>query len=401
MIRSLASPLIVPVALAVCVVATPVRPIGAEEGSSEPLDGRDGRPLSLRWFEPRSTLVLPRTEIRRAKFPVVDVHTHFFHRTRHNRQALEDYLAVMDRNNIKLCASLDGKLGDRLTEHLAFLRQAHDDRFVVFANIDWQGDGQDDVPRSWACNRPGFASRTVQQLEQAVEQGVAGLKIFKQFGLNYRDADGQLLRIDDRRWDPIWQACGRLGIPVLIHSGDPIAFFQPIDRFNERWEELSRNPHWSFHGPQFPSLRQLVEARNRVVARHRNTRFIAAHLASWEHDLETLSTWLEQHPNLYVDIASRIGELGRRPYSAKRFLVRHADRILLGTDGPFPEQRLHAYWRFLETNDEAFDYSEKSPPPQGLWRIHGVGLPDEVLKKIYHENAAELIPGVRQRLAGG
>lgn len=382
---------------------TPTEPVAAqptnEPGTTAtPLDGQSGRDLSVRMFVPKSQLRLPRTEITAARFPVVDVHTHFFHKMRHNAQALDDFLAVMDRNGIRVCVSLDGKLGSQLDSHIDFLYRKHRDRFVIFANVDWQGDGKDDDPGSWACLRPGFGERTAEQLAAAVARGVSGLKVFKQLGLGYRDADGKLLKIDDPRWDPIWAACGKLGIPVLIHSGDPAAFFDPIDRHNERWEELSRNPSWSFHGSQFPSLDELMQARNRVIARHPGTKFIGAHLASSEHDLAMAAKWLDDHPNLHLDIASRISELGRQPYAAREFMIRYADRILLGTDGPWPELRLNAYWRFLETKDQAFDYSEKTPPPQGLWQIHGVGLPDEVLKKIYYQNAARLIPGVRERL---
>ncbi len=373
-------------------------PTTTEPSAAETLDGADGRDLSLRQFDPHSPLRLPRTPITRAKFPVVDVHTHFYHKLRHNDQAFADFIEVMDRNGIQVCVSLDGRLGEQLDRHLDFLHRQHRDRFVVFANVDWQGDGEAERPETWACLRPGFADRTAAQLAEAAARGVSGLKIFKSLGLQYRDQDGQLLAIDDRRWDPIWEVCGRLGLPVLIHSGDPAAFFQPIDRHNERWEELSRNPNWSFHGGDFPTLDQLLESRNRVIERHPRTTFIAAHLASSEHDLAMLGQWLDRYPNLNVDIASRINELGRLPYSAHAFLTRYADRVLFGTDGPWPEARLNAYWRFLETRDEAFAYSEKTPPPQGIWMIHGVGLSDDVLRKIYHGNAARLIPGVQERL---
>ncbi len=366
---------------------------------AKPPDGEQGRDLSVRFFTPHSQLIVPRTDIRGARFPVVDVHTHFFYKMRHNEQALNDFLAVMDRNGIQVCASLDGQLGDQLDSHIDFLWRQHRDRFVIFANVDWRGDGAIDDPASWACQRQGFGERTAAALSEAVGRGVSGLKVFKQLGLGYRDVDGSLLKIDDPRWDPIWAACGRLGIPVLIHSGDPAAFFEPVDRFNERWEELHRHPDWSFHGPEFPRLQELMEARNRLLQRHPQTQFIGAHLASSEHDLATAARWLDEYPNLHLDIASRINELGRQPSAAREFLIRYADRILLATDGPWPEARLNIYWRFLETRDDAFDYSEKSPPPQGLWRIHGVGLPDEVLRKIYYLNAAKLIPGVGQRLA--
>lgn len=376
-----------------------VPPAEASPPAVVPLDGRDGRELSIRLFRPHSKLVVPQTLLKHAAMPVVDVHTHFFHKMRHNEQALTDFVAVMDRNSIAVCVSLDGQLGDQLDSHIAYLWTKHKERFAIFANVDWLGDGAVDNPASWACQRPEFAVRTAADLAAAVARGVSGLKVFKQLGLGYLDADGSLLKVDDERWDPIWAACGRLGIPVLIHTGDPAAFFDPIDPYNERWEELSRHPDWSFHDSRFPRLDELFKARNRVIERHPNTNFIGAHVASSAEDLALVSSWLDKYPNLYIDISSRISELGRQPYTSHDFMVKYADRILFGTDGPWPEERLAYYWRFLETRDQHFPYSEKTPPPQGFWAICGVQLPDDVLKKIYHENAARLIPGIASRLS--
>ena len=304
----------------------------------------------------------------------------------------------MDANQIAVCVSLDGKLGSQLESHQRFLWSKYRDRFVIFANIDWRGDGSDDDPATWDCHRPGFAERTAKQLAAAVETGVSGLKIFKRFGLGYRNPDGSLIEIDDRRWDPIWRACGELGIPVIIHTADPAAFFDPVDNTNERWEELKRHPDWSFHGDQFPSRQELLDARNRVIARHPQTKFIGAHVANNPEDLGEVDAWLKRYPNLSVETASRIAELGRQPYTARAFFLEHADRVLFGTDGPWSDARLDIYWRFFETRDESFDYSEKAPPPQGFWQIHGIDLPDSVLQKLYFENAVRLIPGVAERV---
>jgi predicted TIM-barrel fold metal-dependent hydrolase len=363
-----------------------------------PMGGRAGRELLLRNFRPKSKLRVPETLLTQAMYSVVDVHTHFHHRLRGNRQSLDDFVALMDRNQIAVCVSLDGKLGDQLSEHRKYLWTNYRDRFVIFANIDWQGDGKKDDPSTWACHRQGFAERMADQLSEAVKDGVSGLKVFKRFGLQYRNADGSLMQIDDPRWDPIWARCGQLGIPVIIHTADPAAFFDPIDETNERWEELSRHPDWSFHGAGFPSRTELLQARNRVIGRHRQTQFIGAHVANNAEDLATVGKWLDTYPNLWVEPASRIAELGRQPFTSRDFFLKYADRILFGTDGPWPETRLRLYWRFLETHDQNFPYSEKVPPPQGLWSIHGIKLPDDVLQKIYFRNAAKLIPGVAERM---
>jgi predicted TIM-barrel fold metal-dependent hydrolase len=375
--------------------------------------------LSISEFVPVPQAKLPRTDIQQAKFPVVDVHTHFFVRFHHEPESLRAYVQVMDRNNIALSVSLDGTLGPRLDAHLAYLWTEYRDRFVVFSNIDWEGN-QESRPASLspgsptrretesapissstattlALDEPGFVQTTIEQLRFAKSKGVSGLKIFKQLGLVYRHSDGSFVAIDDPRWDPIWQACGKLGLPVIMHTADPNAFFEPIDARNERYEELSRRPEWSFYNLGTPTRSELHEARNRVIARHPNTTFIAAHFGNDAEDLAETAKWLDTYPNLVVEFASRISELGRQPRTARKFFEAYQDRIMLGTDGPFPEERLRAYWRFLETPDEYFPYSEKSPPPQGLWSISGMELPETILRKVYFENACRYIPGVQEK----
>jgi predicted TIM-barrel fold metal-dependent hydrolase len=386
--------LFVSLLLATCWCAPPL----VAQDKALPLDGRDGRQLLFENFRPESQLRVVRHELARAKFPVVDVHTHFGVKFRGGPDELAAWVRLMDENNIAVCVSLDGKWDELLDQHARLLWTKHRDRFAIFVNIDWQGEGRADEPASWDCHRPDFARRVAKQLAAAKERGACGVKIFKEFGLGYKNADGSLVRIDDERWDGIWQACGELGFPVLIHTADPTAFFEPIDERNERWEELHRRPDWSFFGPQFPKHEELMAALLRVVGRHPRTTFIGAHVASHAEDLATVGGWLDKHPNLYVDIASRIAELGRQPFTSRKFFLKYQDRIVFGTDGPWPVERVRLYWRFLETEDEYFPYSEKEFPPQGFWQIYGVNLPDDVLRKVYAENAARIIPGVKERL---
>jgi len=367
------------------------------QGQELPFDGKDGRQLLLENFRPRPTLKVPQHELTRAKFPVVDVHTHFREKFRGTADELDAWVKLMDRNNVAVCVSLDGLAGELIDEHARLLWTKHRDRFAIFANIDWRGDGKMNQPATWDCLRPDFGRRTARELAAARAKGVCGVKIFKSFGLSYKNADGTLLAIDDPRWDEIWKACCELGLPVLIHVGDPAAFFLPIDETNERWEELHRRPDWSFFGPQFPKREALFEAFNRVLARHPKTTFISAHVASNAEDLAEVGRWLDEHPNLHVDLASRIAELGRQPFTARRFFLKYQGRVLFGTDGPWPEERVRLYWRFLETEDENFPYSEKPFPPQGQWSIYALNLPDDVLRKVYHENALRIIPGLREK----
>lgn len=362
------------------------------EGIGQTLD------LPLSQFRPVPQLKSEHHELSKAKFPVVDCHSHFRIRLRHDHDALDAFVRLMDRNQIAVSVSMDGGLGAQLDEHIAYLWTKYRNRFVIFANIDWKGAGQGDNPASWDCQREDFAHRIVMLLEEAKKKGVSGLKVFKNLGLEYKNPDGSFVRIDDPRWYPIWAACGRLKLPVLMHTADPSAFFEPITPANERYEELSRHPEWHFPGDKFPARAQLHAARNRVIADHPRTQFIAAHMANDAEDLKETALWLDAYPNMFVEIASRISELGRQPYSAREFFEKYQDRILFGTDGPWPELRYSRYWRFLETRDEYFPYSEKDVPPQGLWRIYGISLPDAILKKIYYENAQHLIEGVATRL---
>jgi len=348
---------------------------------------------------PKSQLAVPETQLSQAAFPVVDVHTHFFVKGKHDPQLLDNYVEFMDRNNIAVSVSLDATLKLRVQDHQQFLWTQYRDRFVLFANIDFRGKGILEQPETWDCNQSDFVRNIVEELKAEVTQGtISGLKFFKDFGLRYRNADGSLIAIDDARFDPIWKACGDLKIPVIIHTADPNAFFEPIDEANERIRELKVHPDWSFFGSDYPARSALHAARNRVVEKHSGTTFIAAHFGNDAENLLELAEWLNKYPNLVVEFSSRINELGRQPFSARKFFEIYQDRILFGTDGPWPEERLRIYWRFLETQDEYFLYSEKKPQPQGDWRIYGLNLSQDILRKVYSENAKRVIPGVQQRV---
>lgn len=367
-------------------------------GFTLPVCGQDAqrRRIYLDEFRPTSVLKTDEHLLERAKFPCVNVHTH---PGKLSPEELDEMVRVMDESNIAISVSLDGRAGAAFSDHYHLLKSRHPHRFAVFVRMDYIGEGSADDPDTWDVHQPGFGLRMADRLTEAVRQGACGLKLLKDLGLYLKDREGSLIAPDDPRFDPVWERAGELGIPVLWHVADPISFFRPIDERNERWEELYRHPEWSFFGDEFPAHQQLIDARNRVIQRHPQTTFICAHMADLPEDLQKLGSYLDRYPNMNVEIAARISELGRQPYSARKFMIQYADRILFGTDGVPPKSELIPHFRFLETFDEYFPYEDNPFPPQGLWNIYGIGLPDDVLRKVYYENAQRLIPGVREMLA--
>lgn len=330
--------------------------------------------LPLSNFQPRSMLVTPVHEVSRAKFPAIDFHNHL------DAQDPADVVRIMDACGIERTVNITMRVGD---EARAIMRRFHTfarERFSTIAWMDWSG-----------LHSPGFFDRAVEDLRSFVEAGACGLKIWKDLGLQLRDADGELLRIDDARLGPLFDEAAKLSIPVMFHIADPDAFFLPIDRFNERYEELAAHPDWGFHGSHY-SKDELLEQRDRVFARHPQTTFVAAHMAEKPENLGYLDKLLSTYPNVLVDMSARTAELGRQPYTARNFFVKHADRILFGTDLVPTIEMYRLHFRFLETADEYFAYPSHASR-QGRWNIYGLYLPDNVLRKVYRDNALRLLRG--------
>jgi predicted TIM-barrel fold metal-dependent hydrolase len=336
---------------------------------------------------------VPTTAVERPRHPVVDVHAHlgttpfaggWFDRP------VDELLAELDRAGVETIVDLDGGWGDRLRAEIARYPVPHPERFVVFAGVDYDGFALDDA----------FGEREAARLRDAAAEGARGLKVWKRLGLSARDRHGRLVAVDDPRLEPLWGTAGELGLPVLIHVADPFAFFQPLDRHNERYEELIAHPDWHFwptrpagqpDEPGFPPVEELLDGLWHVVEAHPETTFIGAHVGCAAEDLAWVSAMLEACPNYAVDVAARLGELGRQPYSARAFFIRHQDRIVFGSDGDPDLGEYRRWYRFLETRDESFDYGGGEVPFQGRWAIHGIGLPDEVLRKVYGDNARRLL----------
>ena len=365
------------------------RPVAASTQESGPCG------LQLNDYQPRSMLVVPETRIEKPRYPVIDFHTHVSGVDRmaatpamRRRVTREAALAVMDQRGLRTMVNLTGGFGPALEEAVDYWKAQTQDRFVVFTE-PWYAHFE----------RTDFAAFQGQQIHDAHAAGARGIKLTKALGLYLREK-GRLVKIDDRRFDPMWEAAAGLNMPIAIHTSDPEAFFLSIDKDNERYEELSAHPSWSFHGKDFPPSRELHEARLRVVQRHPRTQFVFLHMGISE-DLATVGSWLDRFPNVWLEFGARIGELGRQPRMSQRFFDQYQDRVLFGTDASpggtetpqqiFGGDLYQIYYRFLETEDEYFDYAPAPKPPQGRWKIYGLGLSDSILRKVYHDNAARLL----------
>ena len=331
-------------------------------------------------YNPKSTLVVPENPVTKAKYPFIDVHSH---QRNLDQSRIKRLVSEMDELNMGLLVNLSGGSGDRIVSAAQNIKTTAPNRVVVFANVNFGGVGQE-----------GWGEKAAKQLEEDFNNGARGLKIYKSLGLRNNDVNGKRIAVDDPRLDPVWAKCGELGIPVLIHSADPAPFWEDHDSDNERWLELKLRPGRK-RGPENPvPWEQIIQEQHNMFKKHSNTIFINAHMGWYANNLGKLSELMDEMPNMYVEIGAVIAELGRQPQFARDFMIKYQDRILFGKDAYNPEE-YYTYFRVLETTDEYFPYYKKY---HAFWRMYGLGLPDDVLKKLYYKNALKIIPGLDESI---
>ncbi len=341
------------------------------------------KPLEMKMdfeeYDPPSTLVVEEHHLKKSKFPFIDIHNH---QGNMNTADLSSLVAAMDKLNLAVMVNLSGRgFGgsvDHLQKSLENIHKNFPSRFVLFTNISFT-----------EIDKPDWTATTVRQLEEDVKLGAKGLKIYKTLGLFAKDKSSKRIHIDDPRIDAVWAKCGELGIPVLIHAADPKQFWQPIDKDNERWLELKLHPGRR-HDKDTVKWETIIAEQHKMFRKHPKTKFIDAHLGWYGSDLKKLGQLLDQMPNVYTEIGAVIAELGRQPRAAKVFLTKYQDRVLFGKDSWVPEE-YETYFRVLETEDDYFPYHKRY---HAFWRMYGIGLPDEILKKIYYKNALAILPGM-------
>lgn len=336
--------------------------------------------MDVEEYSPISTLKVPEHPLKKSKYPFVDVHNHQFTMPIQN---LDKLVAEMDELNMGVMVNLSGFRGKYLEWSLDNVNEKYGNRFVMFLNIDFE-----------ALDDEGWPENTLKLMDEARQLGIKGLKVYKSLGLTDKDNDGNRIAVDDPRLDPIWAKCGELGIPVLIHTGEPNAFWSPKDKYNERWLELKQYPSRYKDPAKNPSFDEVMNEQHNVFRKHPNTKFINAHLGWYGNDLEQLGQLMDELPNMYTEIGAVIAELGRQPRTARNWLIKYQDRVMMGKD-TYKKEEYYTYFRVLETDDEYFDYYRKR---HAHWKMYGLNLPDSVLQKIYYRNAIKVIPGIDSTL---
>jgi predicted TIM-barrel fold metal-dependent hydrolase len=331
-------------------------------------------------YSPVSTLVVPKHELKHARFPFIDVHNHQWTMP---IQDLDKLIKEMDSLHMGVMVNLSGFRGKYLEWSLDNVNKKYPNRFILFLNINFE-----------KLDDADWREETLAMMEEAVKQGVHGLKVYKELGLSDKDSKGNRIAVDDPRLDPIWMKCGELGIPVLIHSGEPSSFWKPKDKYNERWLELKQEPGRYRDPKKIPPFEQIMREQHNVFKKHSHTKFIDAHLGWYGNDLEQLGKLFDALPNVYTELGAVLAELGRQPKAARAFLIKYQDRVMFGKD-TYKMEEYYTYFRVLETGDEYFDYYRKR---HAHWKMYGLELPDSVLKKIYYKNALKVIPGIDSAL---
>ena len=344
-----------------------------------------GEEIVVSDYQPRTELVVNNRKVKKARFPAVD-----FHFCLNSLKGInaDELVRAMDACGVRAVVNVDG-LPKEFKKFTREFKDKYPDRFIMFSSLKY-----------WEVKNPGFPEEQLSELDNAVRMGAKGIKVYKNFGMDSLDRSGKLVSVDDPRFDPIWEKAGKLKLPVLMHAADPPAFWRTVDRYNERFEELNDNPKWGYARPGVPSRESILEHTENLVRKHPGTNFVLAHVGSNSHDLVYASKMMDKYPNYYVEIAAVLSELGRQPYTARKFFIKYQDRILFATDGGYgldregtwpPERLFRTYFEFLETENEYFEYQLWGIYSQGLWHIYGINLPDSVLEKIYYRNAMKLL----------
>ena len=336
--------------------------------------------ISFEDYNPKSTLVVSSNEIKRSKYPFIDIHNHQFDMP---VKDLSDLVSEMDSLNMAFMVNLSGFRGQYLKMCLDNIKKNAPERLGVFVNLNWEN-----------INSNTFLENNIKILRDAKKDGAIGLKVYKSLGLTDKDSNGNRIAVNDPRIDPIWEECGKLGFPVLIHSADPASFWKPKDKNNERWLELKQKPNRYRNPDLFPSFESIIAEQHNVFEKHPKTTFINAHLGWMGNDLDRLSSHLDKYPNVVTEIGAVLAELGRQPKRARKFFIDHQDKILFGKDA-YNQQEYYTYFRVLETEDEYFDYYRKR---HAFWKMYGLGLPDSILKKVYYKNALRILPSINKSL---